>query len=108
MSDPSENPLPMTIIEETEQDDGWNFKVVIDLDLDHSRTLMIRLGWVDYNFWSPSGSARPGDVVRAVLSMFLEAIPGHELQAKLDAARVRRLVPDADTRIPLLIRKSSP
>ena len=107
MIDPPQNPVPMTVIEEIEQDDGWNFRVVVDLDLDHSRTLVLRLAWVDYNLWSPSGSAVPGDVARAVLAMFLEGIPGKDLPTRLDAARVRRLIPDADTRLPLMIRKNS-
>ena len=107
MSEPAGNPLPMSIIEEIEQDDGWIFTVVLDLDLDHSRTLMLRLAWVDYNFWSPSGSAIPGDVAKAVLGMFLEGIPANELPSRLDAARVRRLIPDADARLPMLIRRNS-
>ena len=108
MSNPPQNPLPMTVIEEIEQDDGWNFKIVVDLDLDHSRTLMLRLAWVDYNLWSPSGTAVPGDVAKAVLSLFLEGIPGKDLPSKLDAARIRRLVLDADARLPLMILRNSP
>ncbi|MDG2422632.1 MAG: hypothetical protein P8M22_01500 [Phycisphaerales bacterium] len=91
---------------EKELENGWRFEVVLDLDLDHSRGFTLRLNWADYNLWSPSGSDRPSDVARAVLAIFIESMDPREIPMNLDAARIRRVVPDADTRVPAMIRQS--
>ena len=91
--------------EEKELEDGWQFQVILDLDEDYSRAFALRLGWADYNLWSPSGTDRPSDVALAVLKLFLEALDPRSLPVNLDAARIRRVVRDADTRVPLMIQQ---
>ena len=103
-----DEPGSVRLVEETEAEDGWHFRVVIDLDADHSRALALRLAWVDYNLWSPSGSDRPADVARAVLALFMEAVDPASIPVKLDAARIRHMIPDADARLPGLIRQHPP
>lgn len=92
--------------DEVETDEGWTFHAVLDRDEDYSRALNFRLGWADYNLWSPSGSDRPADVAKAVLMLFMDCLTLEEIPRNLDAARIRRLIQDADTRIPVLIRSS--
>ncbi len=92
--------------DEVETEDCWTFHAVIDRDEDYSRAVSFRLSWADYNLWSPSGSARPATVARAVLVVFMDCLVLEEMPQKLDAARIRRLVPDADARIPAIIRSS--
>lgn len=91
--------------EEKELDDGWHFQVILDLEEDYSRAVALRLGWADYNLWSPSGTDRPSDVALAVLKLFIEALDPRSLPVNLDAARIRRVVRDADTRVPLMIQQ---
>ncbi|MCH2132644.1 MAG: hypothetical protein MK116_02725 [Phycisphaerales bacterium] len=104
MTPPSGDAVPLHLVEEVEAGDGWTFRFTIDIDEDHSRTIEIRMAWVDYNLWCPSGSARPSDVSHAVMRLFLASLPPESVPARLDAARIRRLVSDADTQVPTLIQ----
>lgn len=95
---------PIHLSNEEETREGWRFDVIIDRDEDYSKAVVFHLSWADYNLWSPSGSDRPADVAKAVIRLFLECMEPEQMPSTLDAARIRRLVPDADTRIPSAIR----
>ena len=65
-------------------------------------------GTAAQSFWDIATCGEQKFVILSVRQgMFLEGIPGKDLPTRLDAARVRRLIPDADTRLPLMIRKNS-
>lgn len=108
MSTPERDSGSPRVVEEIEAEDGWKFRVEIDLDADHSRALTMRLAWVDYNLWSPSGSDRPADVAQAVLALLMECVEPGSIPARLDAARIRHIVSDADKQLPKLIRQHPP
>ena len=104
MNSPWSHQDPIHLSDEVETDEGWTFHAVLDRDEDYSRALSFRLSWADYNLWSPSGTDRPADVARAVLRIFMDSMELEAMPPKLDAARIRRLIPDADARIPAAIR----
>ena len=91
--------------EEQELEDGWHFEGVLDLGPDHSRAIRLRLGWADYNLWSPSGADRPSDVATAVLSIFIASMEPSSIPVNLDAGLIRRVIPDADSRVSAMIRQ---
>ena len=104
MKSPWSHNDPINLSDEVETDEGWTFHAVLDRDEDYSRAVSFRLSWADYNLWSPAGADRPADVAKAVLRIFMESMELEAIPTKLDAARIRRLVPDADDRIPAAIR----
>ncbi len=91
---------------ETDGDRSWRFGFVLVDDEgrrdDADRTL--HLAWADYNHWAAAGTDAPAAVAGAVLSVVLGRLPPAEFPRTLDASSVRRLCPDADARIPRLIR----
>ncbi len=98
------NQDPIHLTDEAETHEGWSFQAVLDRDEDYSKAVQFLLSWADYNLWSPSGADRPADVARAVLGLFMESMALETMPPKLDASRIRRLIADADNRIPTAIR----
>ena len=96
----------VNVRDETETSNAWLFRVDVRTGgMIEARSITLRLAWVDYNHWSPEGTARPEDVAHAALRFLLAQQPVLELHDEIDAARIRRMYPDADERIPLLIAR---
>lgn len=95
------------VVIETGADAGWRFTCLITSTSGDERSIDLGLSWADYDLWAPGGSIPPRQVAIAVLSLLLEHA-GKDLPDRLDASRVRRLVPGADDLLPGLARKSTP
>lgn len=78
------------VIQECEADRGWRFTCRIA----GTTQVQLRLDWVDYNCWCPGGGVSPARVAEAVLMCLLDE--GVTVGESFDAARIRRLGPDAD------------
>jgi hypothetical protein len=87
------------LLEELDDGDGWRFRVAIDVDPDRTRQIELRLGFADYNHWSPSGHDTPWAVGLAAMVLLVEALGPRDLPFCIDAARLRRLIADADARV---------
>lgn len=106
----------VTVHEETQNDRGWSFRLTWvaagsgssernadgggmtrtgGIALGGERTVLLSLGWHDYEHWS-HGMAAPMDVARAALESALEERPDLALPARVDASTLRRLVGGLD------------
>ena len=95
------------VVFESGSDAGWRFACSITNTSGRARSIDLGLSWADYDLWAPGGSIPPRQVAIAVLTLLLEHT-GMDLPDRLDASRVRRLVPGADELLPGLARKSTP
>ncbi len=85
------------IVEEHDTDRGWEFLARVT-SADGSSEHVLRMSWVDCEHWS-RGGAPPADVAAEVVRFLVERGGVGSLPPRLDAARVRRLHPDADEAI---------
>lgn len=106
----------VTVHEETQNERGWSFRLTwvasgsvpgerqvgrggpagtAGIALGGERTVLLSLGWHDYEHWS-HGMAAPMDVARAALESALEERPDLALPARVDASTLRRLVGGLD------------
>jgi hypothetical protein len=91
---------------ETEDHDGWTFRLRIAADnAKPSSRRILRLAWADYDLWSADGADPPHAVAAAVVEFLLSRLGVAELPDRTDASIARRRFPDADTEIPRLIRR---
>ena len=95
--------MSIQIIHEHDAGNGWIF----DATIDQKVTVELSLAWVDYNLWSPDGSAPPASVAHAVLKFLLTQEPAQEWADRFDAARIRRRYPQSDAKIAQLIQAKS-
>lgn len=96
--------VQIEILSECEIPGGWAFDAQL-LDKDGTlHPITLRLSWADYNLWSPDGSDTPEKVAEAALGYLASQVGPSEIRPSLDAAIIRRLLPDADEKIPGFIR----
>jgi len=88
----------ITAVEEAALARGWQFRCT----LAGVGEALVRLDWADYDHWCPDGHIPPERIAEAVIRTMLEH--GACVPAQFDAARVRHVVPDADTRVAALTR----
>ena len=97
---------PFEIVSEREGPGGWFFEVqIIGVPEGSLRTVTLALSWPDYSHWTPDGADTASAVAEAVMGFLLERIAPDELPGRFDASLARRRFPDADERIPSLIRR---
>ncbi len=92
------------ILSESESTSYWQFDVQI---LDDRGTLtrhIVRLSWADYNLWSAGGADSPDRVVEAAVQFLVAHKLPSELPDHFDASVARRIIAEADDRIPQFIR----
>jgi hypothetical protein len=75
------------VVQETETDRGWAFRVAIDRAGEPETEHVLRLSWMDYDYWS-RGVAPPVRIAEAIFR-FLEE-KGEKPPASCDAATLRR------------------
>jgi len=99
------------VLEETETDRGWSYRVRIsdvrrDPEGRADRATVtqtrheVRLDWADHDHWS-GGTASPSRVAEAVIACLIEhqreaKLPGNQLPARFDLATARRWLPELD------------
>jgi hypothetical protein len=82
-----------TLVNEREREHGWEYDARFMAPAGECRTVL-RLSWADYQHWSPDGSVPPSRVAEAVLGVVAawpDLFAGLE---RIDAATVRRRLPD--------------
>jgi hypothetical protein len=99
----------VTVHEETQTERGWTFRLTWvgaaserdevrgrGVALGGERSVMLTLGWHDYEHWS-HGMSAPMDVARAVLEAALEERPELAVPGRVDASTLRRMVSGLDS-----------
>lgn len=96
-------PLRFDVLEEREDGRGWRFGIRATPTNGGGEAepwlFDVRLGWADYNLWSPDGTDEPATVAAAVLRTLLETMPAAELRTRFDCSLIRRLIPDAEGQV---------
>ena len=84
------------IDQETETEKGWSFRVAITGDGGGETEHLLRLSWMDYDYWS-RGVAPPVRIAEAIFRFILAR--GDQPPPAFDAATLRRRYRDFDTAI---------
>ncbi len=84
------------ILSEREMSSGWEFEAAIIAPDGQLVRIEVRMAFVDYNVWSPDGSATPSSVAEAVIATALAETSATSLPAIFDASTLRRWIPEAD------------
>ena len=97
--------MEIDIRSEEEQEGAWLFVASATVG-GELREFVLRLSWVDYNYWSPDATDRPETVARAAMEVVLTSMEVADLPDKFDLSRVRRWHRDADEAINAVLRGS--
>lgn len=84
------------VVQETETDRGWAFRVALTDEAGAQTEHVLRLSWMDYDYWS-RGVTPPVRMAEAIFRFLLER--GQTPPASFDAATLRRKYRDFDTEI---------
>lgn len=90
------------LVRETDGPSAWDFHLRIINDDGNAVDHLLRLSWVDYNWWSPEGQHEPSAVALAVAEVWIDAASRGSASAfppRCDASVLRRLLSDADHRV---------
>ncbi len=92
------------LLDETERPDGTTWTVQSIDDGGGLRRFRLRLAWPDYDVWSPDGGVAPERIATAVVNVVLSHDTFEPIPELLDAAVVRRRLPDGDRIVASMIR----
>ncbi|MEE2973378.1 MAG: hypothetical protein VX672_09645 [Planctomycetota bacterium] len=92
------------LIDETEDPTGTSWTIQRIDPEGRLRRSVVRLAWAAYDVWTPDGTLPPSRVAEAVVAFALGRPEFDPLPDPLDAARARRVIPDADRMIGDLLR----
>lgn len=84
------------IVEETETDRGWAFRVALADERGGEAEHLLRLSWMDYDYWS-RGISPPARIAEAIFRFMQDR--GDQAPATFDASTLRRRYRDFDTAI---------
>jgi hypothetical protein len=88
------------IIREENHPQGWRFAAQWLDDAGTLHATRIDLAFADYDHWCPGGEIEPAHVATAVLRCLLNELGENAIRPRFDASIVRRMVPDADAKLP--------
>ncbi|HWB19936.1 MAG TPA: hypothetical protein VG711_06520 [Phycisphaerales bacterium] len=88
------------VLAERETGSGWEFDMQVMNARGELERSTVRMGWADYNLWSPSGSDEPWKVAEAVVEFWIERSADEALPKSFDASLLRRKWGDADIEVP--------
>ena len=92
------------LLDEIESPDAVVWTVQTIDDAGTLRRFRLRLAWPDYDVWSPDGGVSPARVATAVVNVVLSHEGFDPLPELVDAAMVRRRLPDGDRVVASMIR----
>ena len=92
------------LLDESESPDGTTWTVQSIDDSGELRRFRVRLSWPDYDVWSPDGGVAPSRVATAVVNVVLSHGVFDPIPDTVDAALVRRRLPDGDRIVASMIR----
>lgn len=84
------------IVQETETERGWAFRVALDTEHAGETEHLLRLSWMDYDYWS-RGVTPPVRMAEAIFRFMLDR--GDKPPSSFDASTLRRRYRDFDTAI---------
>lgn len=97
------DPRPkFTIVSECESNGCWLYEVQLHGESGSTTDHRLRLSWEDYDLWVRDGSLEPARVAEAIVEHAL-ATKG-SLPERLDSSTPRRVDPDADNAIKLMLK----
>ena len=92
------------LLDEIESPDAVVWTVQSIDDAGELRRFRLRLAWPDYDVWSPDGGVAPARIAAAIVAVVLSHPIFDPLPELLDAALVRRRLPDGDRLVASMIR----
>ena len=95
--------VDIDIRSEEERQGAWLFIAAATVG-GKQREFVLRLSWVDYNYWSPDATDRPETVARAAMEVVLACMEAEDIPDEFDLARVRRWNRDADEAVNAVLR----